>query len=366
MSVKCIQEINHIVRSDKIADDLNKAKLIVDVTETLPSLTRTKLYALLDKLNVAVPKLYPNYSTRQAMFSKIRSAITKQYGNNSPEHVQALQRMHVPKTERMEHDKSYRIRVKDRNRNRYVFHYREHVLPLVKKFESDDWRELTFALLLASGLRPIELLYIGEFKADPDSNCTLVVRGFAKSKNAPPTKRPLIHMDAELFIQNVQRLRSLLPEKPLVDNQIHPTIRNNMRDNFKRFVSIPHLQTIYDLRKLYVATVYEMSDKSSSLNVFISDIFAHNADDVSTASAYSNFIVVFESDGNKQRCDTVEHVSPKDQEQYEKVKKVVETYKAMVANGVKVTHKSLLTTSGISWRIVRQTLTSIQCGEIIV
>lgn len=366
MSAKCIQTINQIVRSDK-TDHIEKAQLISEIAETIPSLSRQKLYTLLDKLNVAIPKMYPNYSTRQAMFSKIRSAITKQYGKNSPEHTQSRMRMHVPKTERVEHDKSYRLKVKDRNRNRYVFHYREHILPLVKKYESDDWRELAFSLLIISGLRPVELLYSGEFKADHESNCSLIVSGFAKSKNAPPTKRPLIHIDAEIFIQHVHRLRSILPEKPLVDGQIHPTIRNNMRDNFKRFVTIPHLQTIYDLRKLYVATVYEMSDKSSSLNVFISDIFAHNADDVSTASAYSNFIVVFESEGNKQQCQEVaERVSPRNAEHDEKVRKVIDTYKAMVANGVKVTHKSLTTTSGINWRVVRPTLHAIQSGEIKV
>lgn len=362
--MKCLQEINQIVREDKVGE-VNKSQLMKEVIETLPTLSRTKLYTLLDKLNLAIPKMYPNYSTRQAVFSKIRSAIVQQYGKNSPEHIQSRMRMHVAKAERVEHDKSYRLRVKDRNRNRYVFHYREHVLPLVKQYESEDWRELAFSLLLISGLRPVELLYMGEFLADPESNCSLIVRGFAKSKNAPPTRRPLIYLDAPIFLQHVQRLRQILPEKPLVDGQIHPTIRNNMRDNFKRFVTIPHLQTIYDLRKLYVATVYEMSDKSSSLNVFISDIFAHNADDVSTASAYSNFIVTFETESNKQPCAVITEKPPSPPpEEGEKIRKVIETYKHMVANGVKVTHKSLTSTSGIGWRIVRPTLQAIQKGEI--
>jgi hypothetical protein len=360
-------------------------------------------------LNKIYPRMYDNDNTVKSYFSTIRTKLKNSHGIKSNQYLfsQDLMKQSVEIKQKLETE--YKLKVKDKNRNKIVF-YLEDVYDIIEEaLASDNLFDQLAGLMLCSGARTKELIVDNKYSQHPTAKGYIIIKNIGKRREGQVNKfdsleRPLIKIIPETFIKRVNKLRKdiskemdILVKKGNHEGELHQTISSNLKSAcvrlFKRSDMIPKY-----LRKIYGNASYLLfvPDKDKfDKNTWLSDVLGHKDTDIATAASYTVINVIkcpiskiteklqvndnsyeinlnmqtLQNQINKLKEEVKAEKVEKTEEKEEKIKftgnreqkeeHVKKIYKKMKTDKELISIRRLMAKSGISQKIVVETLNTI-------
>ena len=144
-------------------------------------------------------------------------------------------------------------------------------------------------LLIASGLRPIELMCVSEFEIDKDNKNNIIVSKLAKKRKgmSNSVSRPIIGLTPEEFIDKVKMFRDSV-DNPCKKSE---TVARGLQRAFNsKFPEMTKQGRFLFTRKIYSELAFqEHAPEALKTNkpLYLSQILGHSEGDVQTAQSYS-------------------------------------------------------------------------------
>ena len=246
-------------------------------------------------------RLYPKLTTRRQSLSTIRQIIKEHQSANLYKKSQLDEYFNLEMNERVELVEAYREDVIAKNTKKYK-------VDIVNVF--DRMRTLILdknpynrgiALMLSSGMRPIELFYrntVSPVDDEEKKDTWIRVDDLAKKREGQKsfTERPIVMFSVKTFMAELKRFRKHFAGKAVkvVDVQTGKdklSTDKSQTMNLYAIKQFPFLQDFHQkasmLRKLYADISYtEFADTSSyNMNTWVSKVLGH--DSVLTSFSYS-------------------------------------------------------------------------------
>lgn len=144
-------------------------------------------------------------------------------------------------------------------------------------------------LLIASGLRPVELMCKAEFKIDNENKNNVIVGNLAKKRKGMPDSRtrPIIGLTPKQFINEVKIFRDDVGNP---DCKAERVARGLQRAFNKEFPDLSKKGRYLFSRKLYSELAFQLYAPKNLKNnkpLYLSEILGHREGDVQTAQSYS-------------------------------------------------------------------------------
>lgn len=246
-------------------------------------------------VNILYRKIYKNHMTLKKKFSNIRTTISKKYGkyddnkNILPRYQLSLNLIHIPKSANKELISNYKTNLKIRNETRKVYNKDDILNTIMDNYDSNDIYNVAVALLLASGLRPIELFDRVEVEQIEGKSSYVKFCNLAKKRGDLVCNiRPLIHLNSKVFIKLLKKVRNSLKIKIIRDSgELNKSIANSLSRRVKRIFNKEF--QVRTLRPIYGNMAYEIyADKQkTNLNVYLQEILGHSDENMTSSFAYS-------------------------------------------------------------------------------
>lgn len=144
-------------------------------------------------------------------------------------------------------------------------------------------------LLIASGLRPVELMCNATFKIDEDNKNNVIVEGLAKKRKGMTNSvsRPIMGLTPEDFIEKVETFRKMV-NNPCKKSE---TVARGLQRAFKsKFPEISKTGRFLFTRKIYSELAFQKyapEELRTNKPLYLSQILGHAEGDVMTAQSYS-------------------------------------------------------------------------------
>lgn len=275
--------------------------------KTISNLTNFFLKIVLVLLNKIYQSFYKKDNTIKCYFSAIRTTIKKKYGLGSPQYILTLELLKQPAGTKERLDTQYRLRVKEKNRNKMIF-YLEDIYKIINEaLINENIFYKIVALMLCSGSRTKELLNDNIYTIHPTKENYVIIGNIGKRREGQLNKndkleRPLIYFTNVEFIKTVDMVRNVLNQylnilnnNNELDQTIHRVLSSVVEKLFKRCDLTPRT-----LRKIYgnMAYLLFVNNDCYDRNTYLSDILGHSPSDISTASSYSMINIIRKPDIN--------------------------------------------------------------------
>ena len=370
--------------------------------KTIDKLNLNELKVALSYLNKIYPRIYENDNTVKSYFSAIRTSIKKKYGLETKQYLlsQDLMKQSVEIKQKLETD--YKLKTKDKNRNKIVFYLEDVYEKIDEALSSDNLFDQLAGLMLVSGARTKELIHDNTYKPHPKALGYIIIGDIGKRREGQENKfdtleRPLLKLTPATFIAKVKKLRKdMAKEYDILNNkeELHQDISRNLKASVIRLFKKDDFNPRW-LRKIYGNAAYLLfvQDKNTfDKSTYLSDILGHKDTDISTAASYTVINVIkrpvskitekmetndvsYEINLNnetlqkqinelKKEIKNVSTQEVKETEKFtgnreEKQEHVKKTYEDMVKNKESVSVRKLMSKSGVSQRIVVEVLKTI-------
>lgn len=274
--------------------------------------SKNRIVPFLKIINQVIKHIFGNgqntYSSRTTFFVDIRKMFTK----GSDYYKKARKYLEIGEKEFLKNKRIQKDKVEEKNKNPLEFHYDEMLEYITNNYDSMNYKKRAIALLLASGSRPIELVYVSGY--DTVSNPSEIpydnlpknvlskivkVMGIAKRRDDEEITlyRPVINLSAEQFVASVRILKDYLydltdgvlvretPQKTIVLNQnIQKAILRQVRIDFPE--NNVKTQT---LRKFYGVSAYKRygSYINRNINLFLQQVLGHSEFNLTSSFNYT-------------------------------------------------------------------------------
>lgn len=301
---KYYEELTNVYTNSKAisgASSFNKTTLLI-----IDKLSIKELKVALVHLNKIYPMIYKNDNTVKSYYSTIRTKLKKSYGIESNQYLMSQELMRQPLDIKKKLESAYKLKTKEKNRNKIIF-YLEDVYSIIdESFSSDNLFDQLVGLMLCSGCRTKEILIDNKYTLDTKIKRNIIIHNIGKRREGQVNKddslkRPLIKITPTLFIKRVNKLRGdlskemdILVQTGIHKDELHQNINLNLKNAcirlFNRDDFIPKW-----LRKIYANGAYLLFVKNKDKydrNTFLSDVLGHLPTDISTAASYSVINVI--------------------------------------------------------------------------
>ena len=263
------QDVSDYVKDKRVSDRVLKTKLkpIFNMYVLLHPMTNS----LLKKLN------FIRTLIKQLRSQELYKASTySEYFN-------------ISKEERKKRVDEYKKVNVDRNNSPTRIDLPEVVEKMNELLNAKHRYALGSGLLIASGLRPIELMCTATFKIDEDNKNNVIISNLAKKRKGMTNtvSRPIMGITPEDFIEKVKVFRDM------VDNpcQKSETVARGLQRAFKsKFPEIAKTGRFLFTRKIYSELAFQAfapEELKTNKPLYLSQILGHSEGDVQTAQSYS-------------------------------------------------------------------------------
>ena len=269
-------------------------KVIQDINDfkTLSELKKNLRY-----VNKVYRRIYKNISTLNKLISEIRKPIRVKYGRKdekgryTPEYLASIELLHLTPKDDQRLKNNYRKKVKQKNMKQKVFSKSELYDMLNSYINSKKKYEVSVALLLSSGSRPIELFYKSTYEAvDPSS---LKISNLAKQRDnqSKSVIRPCL-IDTDIFLQKLKYIREVFDNPLDKDDVLQSHYTQGVKRAIKKYMGNNKNISAYLLRSLYGVLAHDRLEDSTTVNInmYISSILGHES--VGTSFAYSSISLI--------------------------------------------------------------------------
>ena len=254
---------------------------------------------LLERSFIAIEKIYRTLTSSLAsldskMSTYVRSVIANRFGRDSPMHKLSKEIVKIKNEEKGELIKKQKSSLIEKNTDIPSFDTSFLSEVIKKGIESDDKYYKMIALLLCSGSRPYELLVIGRY--EKYSNNYITQHGIAKSKELESVVKPLILVNSDTFIKEVEKLRKLFEGTKLVEEGkggISGVISSSGNRFIKKLFDNNDI-TLSSMRSIYPSFSYEIykDDKTyfkenMSLTLWTNNVLGHKKGEFQSGSHYN-------------------------------------------------------------------------------
>ena len=195
----------------------------------------------------------------------------------------------ISKEERKKRSEKYKKINVERNNSPTRIDLPEVVEKMNELLNSKHRYLLGSGLLLASGLRPIELMCTATFKIDEDNKNNIIVEGLAKKRKGMTNfvSRPIIGMTPEEFIDKVKVFRDMV-NNPCNKSE---TVARGLQRAFKtKFPEISKQGRFLFTRKIYSELAFQKfapEELRTNKPLYLAQILGHAEGDIQTAQSYS-------------------------------------------------------------------------------
>jgi hypothetical protein len=251
-------------------------------------------------------KLKPIYNMYVLLHSKINSLLkslnsirTLIKKNRTPELYKLStyeEHFNIPKSERKARAEKYKKINVERNNSpmridlpEIIEKLNELLEKLNELLDSKHKYELGSGLLLASGVRPIELMCKANFKIDEDNKNNVIVDGLAKKRAGmtDTVSRPIIGLSPSDFIDKVKLFRDTV-KNPCQKSE---AVSRGLQRAFKaKFPEISKQGRFLFTRKIYSELAFQKyapEELRTNKPLYLAQILGHAEGDIQTAQAYS-------------------------------------------------------------------------------
>ena len=262
-------DVINYVRDMRVSDNVIKGNLksIYNTYEIL----HTSVNSLLKKLNFIRTEI-----------KKLRSSDLYRISTYS-------EYFNIPKEERKRRNEAYKKVNSDRNNSPVKIDLNDVNKKMNELLNETHRYSLGSGLLIASGLRPVELMCISTFKLDDDNKNNVIITGLAKKRRgmANSVSRPIVGISPEDFIEKVKLFRNS------VDNPCKKSekIARGLQRAFKaKFPVMAKMGRFLFSRKIYSELAFQKyapPELRTNKPLYLSQILGHKNGDVQTSQAYS-------------------------------------------------------------------------------
>ena len=254
---------------------------------------------LLERSFIAIEKIYRKLSSSLAsldskMSTYVRSVIANRFGRDSPMHKLSKEIVKISYEEKGALIKKQKDSLIEKNTDIPSFDTSFLTEVIKKGIESDDKYHKMVALLLCSGSRPYELLVIGRYEVYSINYITQY--GIAKSRELESVVKPLILIDSDTFIKEVEKLRESFKDTKLVEEGkggISGVISSSGNRFIKKLFDNKDI-SLSSMRSIYPGLSYEMykNDKTYfkellSLSLWTNKVLGHSRTNLKTGNHYN-------------------------------------------------------------------------------
>ena len=245
---------------------------------------------VLPKLYKVYTILYPNLKTRRQTLSEIRRKFILKYQSKKlyQESMKDLY-FNIDMNERIGINETYIEKITEQNKDKLQVDL-QHVLDTMRQLIlSKNVYERGLCLLLAGGMRPIELFYRNEVETIEDMPNWIRVSNLAKKRDgeSQQTTRPIVMLSANQFIAELQRFRKhfkgksvkVVDPKTGSDKLAADKSQTMNKIALKWFPFLKDLQQQSSLmRKIYVDMSFTMfaDPKKTNYNSWVSEKLGHS------------------------------------------------------------------------------------------
>lgn len=373
MSYSLLEELNKkkyhsIEKTGKYLRD-NKNMTLVQLNK----LVKTTVIAIEDEeeykkylklINELYRKIYKNNMTLKKKFSNIRTVISKKYGkydndkNIVPRYQLSLNLIHIPKSANKELISNYKTSLKIRNETRKVYNKDDILNTIMDNYDSNDIYNVAVALLLASGLRPIELFDRVDVEPIEGKSSYVKFCNLAKKRGDLVCNiRPLIHLNSKVFIKLLNKVRNNLKIKIISDSgELNKSIANSLSRRVKRIFNKDF--QVRMLRPIYGNMAYEIyADKQkTNLNVYLQEILGHSDENMTSSFAYSAVSISDNKSNQEVKQDMNNVMSTRSLKKDVKEEIVKKTVNELVSKNIKPRVTLVSKLCGINPEIVKKVL----------
>jgi len=263
------QDVKNYVKDKRVSDRVLKGKL--KAIYNMYVLLHPKINSLLKKLN-----------SIRTLIKQLRGAELYKLSTYS-------EFFNISKEERKKRADEYRKVNVDRNNSPTRINLPEVTEKMSELLNSNHRYMLGSGLLLASGLRPIELMCTAEFKIDENNKNNLIIEGLAKKRKGMTNSvsRPIIGLNPQDFIDKVKVFRDMV-NNPCKKSE---TVARGLQRAFKsKFPEISKAGGFLFTRKIYSELAFQKyapEELRTNKPLYLSQILGHAQGDVQTAQSYS-------------------------------------------------------------------------------
>jgi hypothetical protein len=254
---------------------------------------------VLPKLYKVYTTLYPNLKTRRQTLSEIRRKFILKYQSKKLYlESQKDAYFNIDMNERIGINETYIEKITEQNKDKLQVDL-QHVLDTMRQLIlSKNVYERGLCLLLAGGMRPIELFYRNEVETIEDMPNWIRVSNLAKKRDgeSQQTTRPIVMLSANQFIAELQRFRKHFKGKSVkvVDPKTGSDKLAADKSQTMNKIALKHFPFLKDLqqqsslmRKIYVDMSFTMfaDPKKTNYNSWVSEKLGHSG--LLTSFSYS-------------------------------------------------------------------------------
>ena len=377
MSYLLLEELNNrkyhsIEKTGKYLEDNKKITLVelnTLVNDTVINIKDEEEYKKYLKLvNELYGKIYKNSMTLKKKFSNIRTTIGKKYGkydnnrNILPHYQLSLNLIHIPKSANKELISNYKTSLKIRNETRKVYNKDDILNIIIDNYDSNDIYNVAVSLLLASGLRPIELFDRVDTEPIEGKLSYIKFCNLAKKRNDIVCNiRPLVYLNSKVFIKLLNKVRNSLKIKIIKESgELNKSIANSLSRRVKRIFNKDF--QVRMLRPIYGNMAYEIyADKQkTNLNVYLQEILGHSDENMTSSFAYSAVSITDNKSNQEVKQDINNVLSTRSLKKDAKVEIVKKTINELISKDIKPRVTLVSKLCGINPDIVKRVLENLE------
>ena len=263
------QDVTNYVRDKRVSDRVLKSKL-------------KPIYNMYVLLHPATNSLLKKLNSIRTLIKQLRGAEIYKLSTYS-------EYFNISKEERKKRVDEYKKVNVDRNNSPTRIDLPEVTEKMNELLNSKHRYALGSGLLMASGLRPIELMCTAEFKIDEDNKNNLIISNLAKKRKGMTNSvsRPIMGLTPQDFIDKVKVFREMI-DNPCKKSE---TVARGLQRAFKsKFPEIAKAGRFLFTRKIYSELAFQKfapEELRTNKPLYLSQILGHSEGDVQTAQSYS-------------------------------------------------------------------------------
>ena len=262
-------DVANYVKDKRVSDKVLKTKL-------------KPIFNMYVLLHPSVNSLLKNLNFIRNKIKQLRSAELYKLSTHS-------EYFNISKEERKKRADDYKKINVERNNSPTRIDLPEVVEKMNELLNDSHRYALGSGLLIASGLRPIELMCTAKFKIDEDNKNNVIIEGLAKKRKGMTNdvSRPIMGLNPEQFIEKVETFRNMI-DNPCKKSE---TVARGLQRAFKsKFPKISKKGRFLFTRKIYSELAFQAfapEELRTNKPLYLSQILGHAEGDVQTAQSYS-------------------------------------------------------------------------------
>ena len=263
------QDVSDYIKDKRVSDKVLKTKL-------------KPIFNIYVLLHPSVNSLLKNLNFIRNKIKQLRSAELYKLSTHS-------EYFNISKEERKKRADDYKKINVERNNSPTRIDLPEVVEKMNELLNDSHRYALGSGLLIASGLRPIELMCTAKFKIDEDNKNNVIIEGLAKKRKGMTNdvSRPIMGLTPQEFIDKVETFRNMI-NNPCKKSE---TVARGLQRAFKsKFPKISKQGRFLFTRKIYSELAFQAfapEELRANKPLYLSQILGHAEGDVQTAQSYS-------------------------------------------------------------------------------